>query len=53
MAVIPHRTPRKWLVHPKGNVGQIKGVYTIDCGEYEGKYVGNMKRKLKSMGERT
>ena len=45
-AMRPHTTLRQLLVHPKDKVDPGEGVYTIDCGNCEKKYIGETKRKL-------
>ena len=45
-AMHPHTTLRQLLVHPKDKADLGEGVYTIDCGNFEKKYIGETKRKL-------
>mgnify|MGYP001545966652 CR=1 FL=1 len=45
-AMKPHTTLRRLLVHPKDKLEAGDGVYSIDCKNCSGKYIGETKRKL-------
>ena len=46
-AMRPHTTLRRLLVSPKDKLEPGDGVYSIDCKNCEGRYIGETKRKLK------